>query len=159
MQAQDPLAQLHPLRQPPEPHWWPPAPGWWLLAALALVALAALALWLWRRHRARRYRRLAVAQLDALHAACTASSDKPFIEPCNRLLKAVAVRSFPRREVAALNGEAWLDFLNDTAGGKGPPLFGPAFVRQLYRPPAEEIERDDLYRAARQWIRRHRSGR
>lgn len=155
MQAQDPLARLHPLRQPPEPAWWPPAPGWWLLAALLVLALAALAWFLWRRHRARHYRREALAQLEALHADCTASPDAPFIEPCNRLLKAVALRSFPRREVAPLHGEAWLDFLNDTAPGKGPPLFGPAFARQLYRPGTTEIERDNLYRAARTWIAGH----
>jgi hypothetical protein len=159
MQVADPLAQLHPLREPPDPGWWPPAPGWWLLAALVLLALLALAWLLWRHHRQRRYRREAIARLEALHAECTANPDMDFGASCNRLLKSVALRSFPRRQVASLSGEAWIAFLNDTAPGSEGPLFEAAFAGHLYRPvQAPEpggAGHDSLYRAARKWIRRH----
>ncbi|NQY04093.1 MAG: DUF4381 family protein [Halieaceae bacterium] len=46
----DPLAALHPLREPAAIALWPPAPGWWLLALLLMVLLIAAALWLRRRY-------------------------------------------------------------------------------------------------------------
>ncbi|MGL4564148.1 MAG: DUF4381 family protein, partial [Halioglobus sp.] len=91
MNPQDPLAQLHPLREPLPIGWWPPAPGWWLLAVLLLVLLVALAWYLLRRYRARTYRRVALAQLARLHAAYRQNGDAlQFIAQTNALLKSVA---------------------------------------------------------------------
>lgn len=161
-QAQDPLAQLHPLRQPPEITWWPPAPGWWLLLALVLVLLLALCWLAWRRHRARRYRREAAARMEALLGAYRADPTTPFATSCNRLLKAVALRSFPNRDVAGLHGDAWLAFLNSTApdrARKNQPLFTRDFTDQLYRPQAGPDDVDRLYRAALRWVLGHGAGR
>jgi hypothetical protein len=155
MQAADPLAQLHPLREPPPPPWWPPAPGWWLLALLVLLTLAGLGWLWWRRYRERRYRREALARLAALHTDAAAYSDADFYAACNRLLKAVALRSFAQREVAALSGAAWVDFLNRSAPPRDQPLFDATFALQLYRPPTDHGSREELYRAARRWIRTH----
>lgn len=169
-QAPDPLANLHPLRQPAEIAWWPPAPGWWLLLALVLLLVLGLCWLTWRRHRARRYRREAAARLDALHSAHRADPATPFAAPCNQLLKAVALRSFPANEVAGLHGRAWLDFLNDTFNntlnntapasiGRGRVHFPDTFPDQLYRKNNEAEDIDLLYRAARRWILHHGSRR
>ena len=66
MNPQDPLAALHPLREPLPIGWWPPAPGWWLLAGLALAALLLLAWHALRRYRANAYRRQALFRLTEL---------------------------------------------------------------------------------------------
>ena len=71
MNPQDPLAALHPLREPVAIGWWPPAPGWWLLAGLVLAALLALAWYALRRYRANAYRRQALARPQP---ACTVGS-------------------------------------------------------------------------------------
>jgi hypothetical protein len=155
VQVTDPLEHLHPLREPPPVSWWPPAPGWWLLAGLLLLALAGLGWWLWRRYRQRRYRREAVARLDALHAERTEHPNETFGAACNRLLKAVALRSFAPQEVAALSGDAWVDFLNATAPRRDRPLFAPDFARELYQPGLADAERDSVYQATRRWILYH----
>ena len=103
----DPLAQLRDIHLPEAVGPWPPAPGWWLLTALVLLAVG-WALWrLYRHRRSQRYRRQALARLAALPINTT---DYP--QQLNRLLKQAALATYPRREVAALSGEPWLQFLD-----------------------------------------------
>ncbi|GAB3271076.1 DUF4381 domain-containing protein [Parahaliea aestuarii] len=155
MQATDPLANLQPLRTPAEPGWWPPAPGWWLLAGLCLLLLALAAWQIWRRHRRRRYRRQALAELSRLQSTWPADDDSGFSAQCNRLLKAVALRSFPRTEVAALSGERWREFLNGSIKGVQGELFPASFSASHYRPAVEPVARDAIYQSCQLWIRKH----
>jgi HAMP domain-containing protein len=111
------LADLRDIHLPPPISWWPPAPGWWILAALVL--LIALGIFIWRRHRARnRWRQYALnelANLRAQHAAQSLTATR-LIGDLSVLLRRVAISRFPREEVAALSGEAWLAFLDGTLG-------------------------------------------
>ena len=68
MNPQDPLAALHPLRQPELIGWWPPAPGWWLVACLLIIVIGLLVYLLCKYRAKNAYRRRALAQLQALHA-------------------------------------------------------------------------------------------
>ncbi len=155
MNPADPLAQLHPLREPLPISWWPPAPGWWLLAALLLVLLLALAWYLLRRYRARAYRRVALAQLARLQAAYRQHGDaQQFIAQTNALLKSVALVSYPRREVAASTGADWLAFLN--AGLAPDARFPAGFANGAYLRRGPDIDIDQLQRSAASWIKRHR---
>jgi len=160
MQApQDPLAQLAPLRAPADPHWWPPAPGWWLLAAVMLLALT-WALWsLLRRHRQRRYRRVAAERLNACRKAVDSDPSLHYASECNRILKTVALRSFPRRDVAALSGTAWLAFLHDTSPGVDTAPFDASLTAKLYtaQAPSEPADIDTLHQSAQLWIAKHRA--
>jgi len=89
--------------------WWPPAPGWWALAALALI-VAALAYWIqvYRRHN--RWRGRALKELARLREA----APELLLRELSVLLRRVAISRFPRRDVAAISGEAWLSFLDGT---------------------------------------------
>jgi len=152
---QDPLAGLHPLREPAAIGWWPPAPGWWALLCLVLVAAAILGYVLWRRHRRNAYRRRALAQLDTLRLAYRESGDTlRYVEQVNALLKSVALLSYPRDLVAAQHGETWRSFLNRCL----PPTahFSPSFENAAYRKTAPDIDTDLLHRSAEHWIREHR---
>lgn len=154
MNPQDPLASLHPLREPPPISWWPPAPGWWLLAALLLVALATLAWYLLRRYRANAYRRQALAQLAQLEAQYRQRQDElQFLAATNALLKSVALVAYPRREVAASSGADWLAFLNSEL--RQDERFPEEFVTGAYRRSAPGVDVDRLRRSAAAWIRRH----
>jgi hypothetical protein len=150
----DPLAQLHPLREPAAIGWWPPAPGWWLL--LALVALLGLlALWLsLKRYRANAYRRQALSQLQRLYEAYREGADKSvFLAQTNALLKAVALQAYPRRAVAASSGEAWFRFLNSQLADTD--QFPPEFMLAAYRKDCPEIDAERLNHVARCWIKCH----
>ncbi len=148
--ATDPLAALRPLHVPAPVEWWPPAPGWWVLVGLG-VALLTLVWWLRRR---RALRRAALRELRRLQD--DARGDGDFAAGVNQLLRRFALVCYPRREVAALSGEAWLAFLetHSPAGGfaAGP---GRALLRAPYAPRCE-FDRDALAVLARGWIRRQR---
>ena len=156
MNPQDPLAALHPLREPPPIGWWPPAPGWWALAALCLLALLLMAYVLLRRYRANAYRRKALARLEELYLQQQSQPDQPqFQAQLNALLKAVALAAYPRRDVAAISGRQWLEFLN--AGLGEADRFPAEFVSGAYSREPAPIADERLHRSARQWIKRHRS--
>lgn len=160
MNPGDPLAQLRDIHLPAAVSWWPPAPGWWLLLVLLLLGLAAL-LWLAIRHwRRRAYRRIARRELQACFADWQQSGDnRGYLEAVNAILKRTALRSFPRREVAALYGESWCNFLDgQIRRAAAPPLSQSVLARNYYAPdvPAGE-DLEALQHSALHWLRHHRS--
>ncbi|MCP5130836.1 MAG: DUF4381 domain-containing protein [Pseudomonadales bacterium] len=158
MNPQDPLANLHPLREPPVIGWWPPAPGWWFVAALALIAILAITWYFVRRYRANAYRRQALVQLAQLDALYQQERDETrFLAGTNALLKSVALVAYPRREVAASNGADWLAFLNGTA--RRGEQFPEELVTGAYRKNSPGIDVQRLRRSAESWIRRHEATR
>jgi len=156
MNPQDPLAALHPLREPAPIGWWPPAPGWWALALLCLLALVLLAFFLLRRYRANGYRRKALAKLEQLYRLQQSQPDqRRFQAQLHALLKGVALRAYPQRDVAAISGRQWLDFLNTSLGEDD--RFPAEFVSSAYRREPASLDARHLHRSARTWIKRHRS--
>jgi hypothetical protein len=155
--ASDPLAQLRDIHLPAPVDWWPPAPGWWLLGFLLLALLGAALVWVLRRHRRRRYRRLALREVDALYTRWQQHNDsQTFLRELNQLLKQAALSAFPASRVAALSGEQWLKFLDSTLPR---PQFDRAQTRVLadiYRADRAPLQADELRDAARFWLRRHR---
>ncbi len=142
MNPQDPLANLHPLREPELIGWWPPAPGWWVLLALVVVLLIVAAWWLLKRYRANAYRRRALARLQQIYAAYEQDGDgRRCLHEVNGLLKTVALAAWPQRAVAATSGTGWLAFLNETcprAAG-----FPPQYADALYQQQEEKGEGEE----------------
>ena len=146
MNPSDPLATLAPLRAPEQIGFWPPAPGWWILLALALCLLGLGAWLLWRGWQAAAYRRNALKALQSLPA-----EQNDFDAEVNRLLKAVALRSYGRPAVAALSGTAWLEFLASTGGD-----FPQAFSSGPYQRPGQRSDCEAIRHAAITWVKQHR---
>ena len=154
------LAQLHDIVVPaPVAPWWPLAPGWYLLAGLLMLVIG-WGLWrMLRRRRARRYRVEALAELHALRR--NPAQTREAVAGILVLLKRTALAAYPRVQVASLNGAAWWRFL-DLSGGKtrfadGLGDFAEKLVyaqQGVDQTSKRDIKR--LYRAAEQWIRRHR---
>jgi hypothetical protein len=158
MNPQDPLASLHPLREPMAISWWPPAPGWWLLAILLLLAIAVGIYLLWRHYKANAYRRLAQQQLTLVVLQYEQHGDSARLAgELNGLLKSTALRCYPRRNIASLSGDAWRDFLNETVSTATTPLFSQNFDQAIYSATPEANEVEQLLGAARTWIAKHRS--
>lgn len=111
------LSQLHDIHLPARISWWPPAPGWWLLLAIALLAVGVL----YAVHRLRNrnhWRRFALMELTRLREQHASQHFAPraVVSELSILLRRVAISRFPRAEVAALNGDAWLVFLDRGLG-------------------------------------------
>ncbi len=157
MNPTDPLAALRPIHLPPPIGWWPPAPGWWILAAAALAALLTGGAWLLRHRRRNRYRRAALAELDALRAAFVAQADHAlFVTACNQLLRRAALCRYPAAGVAHLTGAAWLAFL-DRSGRTDAFVNGAGRVlAEAPYAPAPDCDAPALEHACRAWLRRHR---
>jgi glucan phosphoethanolaminetransferase (alkaline phosphatase superfamily) len=153
---QDPLANLKPLRVGEAIGWWPPAPGWWLLVGIVIVLLAVLAYLLRRHYKRNAYRRVALARLKSLHAAYdTGRNSSDYLAQLNALLKSVALRAFPREQVAAAHGSHWRAFLN---AGLPPTLQFPAdFDAAAYQKSCPDIDVAQLQQAAQHWIRKHKA--
>lgn len=145
---------LRDIHLPAEPGFWPPAPGWWLFFAL----LVAWAFWLgrlgWHRYRQWRRRRRILGELDRLQAR--ELQGPALIAAVSALLKRVALSRYPRAEVAALTGEAWVAFL-DRSGGDGRFARGAGRVlaEGAYAPGIADIDEQALLTVARDWLRRN----
>lgn len=142
-----PLDRLHDFYQPPPPSWRPQTVGWYVVFAILSALLLWLLVHLVRRRLADRYRREALRELAVV---------KP--EHLSELLKRTALSAWPREEVAALSGEEWLKFLDNSAQSN---LFESApanRIEQLALEPAPLTREDEaaLRVAAQTWIRRHR---
>ncbi len=145
------LSQLRDIHLPPPVSWWPPAPGWWALTALLLLALG-LGLWLLRRRRRNRWRRRALAELTQLRTA----DDALLLRGLSVLLRRVAISRFPQAEVAALTGEAWLEFLDLTLGDDD-SAFRSGAGRVLIVGPyaaAAEVDAPALLALCERWLRK-----
>jgi hypothetical protein len=83
MNPEEMLTQLAPLRAPPEIGWWPLAPGWWALLIATLIASAFALRWYLRRRRDRRYRKLALTELQLLreNKGAVAEGNHPSLLP------------------------------------------------------------------------------
>jgi len=141
------MDKLRDIHLPAEVSWWPLALGWWLVLALLLLGVVLAVAWRrgWMPGRGYRHRRAlqrnivqacdAIAhRFDADHdaaAACSALSD---------LMRRVALHCFPAQQVAGLQGQAWLAFL-DCQGVVGAKFansaVGDLLVQGAYQPQVE----------------------
>ena len=156
MNSVDPLAQLHPLREPPAIEWWPPALGWWIGLSLIVAFVTARSFLLYRRYKNQRYRRQAITTLDKLLLEPSESGTDTFPLKVNALLKTVALRTYSTRknEIAMLTGSKWSSFL------KTAPYCDRSesanFVKDLYSPADSLYDRREIYTFAKTWIKMHR---
>ena len=146
------MANLTEIGIPDPVGWWPPAPGWYVLAGL--LALFVLRL-VWRslRHwQSNAYRRDAVRELRKIE-----DSGPSGLSELPELLKRVALVAYPRADVAALSGEAWLHFHDATldtsefSEGAGRLLPDLAYASAT----SGDQEANALFDLSRTWITHH----
>lgn len=119
MTEQEILSQLLDIQSdylPSEPPFWPPAPGWWLVFFLVLLLLFLVFFFIYRSLKQQqaktRFWREIEAEWQTLQAM--PNDEKKFFHYSlfiRKLTKALHGASFAR-----LQGQAWLDFLQHSAG-------------------------------------------
>ncbi|WP_108858576.1 DUF4381 domain-containing protein [Ruegeria sp. Alg231-54] len=130
----------------PEPISMIPQTWGWGVLALILADLIILAVYAFLRHRqTNAYRREALVEL--------AASDNDAAKIAE-ILRRTALVAYPRREVAALHGEDWTNFLNQTSDNVS---FTDGRSRQLLEAPYRDVKAGpDLKNLARNWIKSHK---
>ena len=140
---------------PPDSISWLPQTVGWLWLGVAVLAFTLHYLWRWLKHwYSNRYRREAVARLQALASNADAAQ---FVADINRVLKITALVAYSRESVAKLSGESWVNFLNQQC--EQPPFTREhmeLLARSVYRVQALELQRDQLTRASVIWVEQHR---
>ncbi len=112
------LEDLRGLALPEPPAYTPDTLAWWVLLGALLLGLLVLGVLLWRRWRARRYRREGKIALRALAADLDdPARRRAAAQALPALVKRVALAAWPRDEVADLTGDDWLAFLDESYGG------------------------------------------
>ena len=129
-------------------------PGWWIFFGWLVAVIVIVARSLVARHRRNRYRREAIARLAAIERS---ANDNPAgaASDIAVLLKQAALVAYPRADVAALYGEDWARFLNESASND--PVVtdvSARIARAAYRPDTDGRE---LIAGARRWIKVHRA--
>ncbi len=151
--ALDALSELRDIHAPGSIVWWPPAPGWWLLLGGVLLGLlSGWGLRYWRQRTA--LRKSALAELARIKAEFTREQDPVRLAAqLSILLRRVALSGRDRARVAALKGEAWLAFLDETGQTKGFSTgAGRVLISAPYQPWAE-LDAGALIALVDGWLR------
>lgn len=139
---------------PPDSISWLPQTAGWLWLAVAALSFAAYNAWRALKHWYRnRYRREAIARLQAL-AGTSEPADR--VADINRILKITALVAYSRERVAKLSGESWVNFLNQQC--EQPPFnreHRELLANSVYRC-QESGQPQQLMQASLQWIEMHR---
>ena len=131
-QGANPLDQLRDIQVPDPLQSWAIAPGWWVLIALLLIVISYLAYRWFKRRKALRLLKPANIELQNIAQLVP---DNHAIALLSALLKRVCLVYFSKKDVAALSGSQWVDFLNQHTRQ---PTFNEAsrkiFAEVAYRP-------------------------
>lgn len=152
----DPVAGLIDIPLPPEVNLWPQT---WesRIAIVALLAVVIAVVWRQVRYRrVNRYRREALAELNAMRQVGSSRREE-LLTRLTLLVRRTALAAFPREKVASLAGPPWLSFLDRSYGGQE---FSQGVGRLLVSGPYQPIEPDDaelqsLAGLVRRWIKVH----
>jgi hypothetical protein len=144
------IKQLHDIHSPPFISLWPPAIGWWIIAILIILTTT----WYYYKYYfiAHTIRRAALKKFKQLQQLHYKNQNQLVIE-LSILIRRVALAKFPQRQVAKLNGNTWLQFLDKTGNTKEfTQGLGQALsVAPYQKSPEIEIER--LMLVIEKWIR------
>ena len=156
MPNNDALAQLRDIHLPNPIGWWPLAPGLYLLALVLFLVLAALVVFIRKSYLNGSHRREALRLLKSFQNQNQVVSDSQHATAfISELLRRVALVYFPREQVASLQGNSWIKFLNDTSKG----LDFNFVQKELIDSPYQAKNNSDLqllFKLAHSWIKQRR---
>jgi preprotein translocase subunit YajC len=163
-QQQAVLNQLQDIQLPEPISWWPLAFSWWILI-LSFTSILVGTIWYFREQRKRNaYRREALEALSRImQSKETYPSLNEQILAINGLLKQVALTTYGRVNVAPLNDQAWLDFLQKNASFIPQPEALKTLFKVAYQAPTIETAQLKSEQAlltawqtyAEKWIKGH----
>jgi signal transduction histidine kinase len=145
------LEQLAGIQQPLTASWWPPAPVWWL-SFIVLLLLIIISLHLWRKYKKVRYEALAEL-IQISHNYQRNTDHSQLAMDISILLRCVALAKYPAAEVAGLNGDEWLGFLDQHGNTSAYTRGCGALLAQAPYQAKASFNADELLQLAKHWIK------
>lgn len=157
MLPNNPLEDLRDIHLPEAISAWPLAIGWYCLMLIIVLSSVFLAWKLLKKFNKMRAKYAALKKLKALKHAYENKMDAAYIaQQLSILLHRVALAYYPRKRVAGLMGEAWLNFLDEDINVKQQAtVFSSKEGRLLTTAPYSQTVIDDLsplFSLCEQWI-------
>ena len=109
-----PLRDIH---LPPTISWWPPAIGWWILAVLIPLCIF-LSYKLYTHITRKTALKSAKQHLKLLRQNQQLTKQEKLMQ-LSSLMRRIAISLYPRKDVASLTGENWLNFLDQSIPNRG----------------------------------------
>ncbi len=161
MASPDPasLANLHDIVVPEVVAWWPLAPAWYVIAVVVLIVSVWFTARSVRRWHRNAYRRDALTQLQQLKATISPETAATVLGELATLMRRVALTVYPRSQIAGLTGDAWMNFLNESAAtsqftnDNGRRLMSATYESHVSVATSDAEELADL---VAQWVTQHR---
>jgi hypothetical protein len=148
------LDLMHGLVMPDPVSLMPVTPAWLILGGWLLAVLIIALRYLISLRQLNRYRREALVILKTIES----DSELSPVESAQRiaaLIKRTALAAYPRQQVASLSGNAWAQFLTESARNDQQVADAAKMLAAAaYRPDADGRK---LTVPARRWIRLHRA--
>lgn len=155
MSLQNPTLQsLRDIHLPDPISIWPLAPGWYVLAIIIIVGLIWLGIKIYKNHQRSLIKKLALTQLKTLYAAYQQQIQTPaqIAAAISILLRRVALAYFRREQIAGLQGQQWLEFLNASGNTQE---FTATLGNVLLTAPYQKHfsgSLDTLFQLSQQWV-------
>lgn len=141
----NPLNDLNDIVLAEQAAWWPLAWGWWLALLVLLSFVAAVAVWRWRHVQSRKVYRAAIAEL---------ANQNHSLSALNQVVKRAALQVWPTKDVAALQGRDWHQFLISNMPPAEQAQFAAElqeFSQALYQPNSTE-QQQKYARLLQRWL-------
>lgn len=149
----DPLASFRDIHMPAAIGWWPIAIGWYILSFIVLFVLASAIIWGYRYWRMNKPRREVLFRLKQLREQYQREADNVALAmELSTLMRRATLSLYPRFEVASLQGEVWLHFLDETGDTRE---FSEGVGRMIISAPYQSQAKfpvDDVFQLITAWI-------
>ncbi len=131
--------------------------GWKIVFVFLLLIIAYVFYKLYLKYKSNQYRRDAVAEMEILKAN-QEISESSFITQSVVILKRIALLTYKREDVASLQGENWLRFLDGKVSNINFTKYTKEIENAVYQDisdPSSDFNKDEFFTMSIKWIKNH----
>jgi hypothetical protein len=137
---------------------WPLAIGWQALIIVSILLISSMIVRFYRKYQIERPKRQALILLKHYEKNFLRTGNSQMTTALiSELLKRVALAYYPRKTIASLTGEAWIEFLNQSSENVQFQSVRDLLNEQPYQPTKFQ-NLTPLFSRAKQWIKQQPYG-